>query len=254
MDENQPIYQKHHSLKFILILAVVLGFIALGILSLLRERIVNPNEYQVSFTGEGRVFAKPDIAQIQVAVKTDRVKDAVKAVQQNTEKMNRVIDKIKGLGIEEKDIKTTSYRLTPAYDYNRDTGERTLAGYDVYQEVTVKIRDLNKVGQAIESTTQAGANQVGSISFTIDDLEIVKKEAREDAVAKAKAKAEEMSKLTGIKLGKLVDVYESEDAPIYRSYGLDVMAKSEGLGGAAPDIQVGENEVKLNVTLVYQVK
>ncbi len=254
MNENQPMYHKHHSAKFVLVLVIVLGLVAMGIISLLRERIVNPQNYQVSFTAEGRAFAKPDIAQVVVAVKTDRIKEAVQAVQKNTEKMNSVVAKLKELEIEEKDIKTTSYRLNPVYDYNRQTGEQTLAGYDVYQEVTVKIRQLDKVGEVIEATTNAGANQVGNISFTIDDEEAVKKEAREEAVDKAKKKAKEIAKLTGIKLGKLVNVYESDGSvPIYRTYSYDSMAM-EGIGGGAPDIQVGENEVKLEVTLVYEVR
>lgn len=254
-ENNQCHYASNFTPKHTIIVLIVLGLITICLISLLRERIVNPHDYQVSFTAEGRAFAKPDIAQIVVAVKTDRVKEAVQAVQDNTEKMNNVVNKIKELGIEEKDIETTSYRLNPVYDYNRNTGERTLAGYDVYQEVTIKIRDLDKVGEVIEATTSVGANQVGNISFTIDDPEEVKKEAREEAVAKAKKKAKEMAELTGIKLGKLVNVYESEGpGPIYRGYPSYAM-EMEGIGGAgAPEIQVGENEIKLEVTLVYEVK
>ncbi|MBU1131502.1 SIMPL domain-containing protein [Patescibacteria group bacterium] len=254
-EKNSCCASSYHQ-KYIIIALIVLGLVAICIISLLREKIVNPQDYQVSFTAEGRVFAKPDIAQIVVAVKTDRVKEAVQAVQNNTEKMNLVVNKIKEFGIEEKDIKTTSYRLSPVYDYHRETGQQTLAGYDVYQEVTIKIRDLDKVGEVIEATTSVGVNQVGNISFTIDDTDEVKKEAREEAVIKAKAKAKEMADLTGLKLGKLVNVYESEDAyPYYRDYAVNAMAM-EGFGGAGavPSIQTGENEVRLQVTLVYEVK
>jgi len=241
--------------KHLVVLLVVLGAIALGVLSILRDRIVNPNQFQVAFTGEAKVFAKPDIAQIQVAVRTDKVKDAVTAVKNNTEKMNQVIGKLKELEIAEKDIKTTSYNLNPFYEYG-STGQRTLAGYEVYQEVTVKIRDLNKVGQVIEGTTAVGANQVGSIAFTIDDLSEIKKQARNEAVAKAQAQAQEVAKLTGIKLGKLVNVYESGgQPPVYQDYAYSrSMNLGLGGGGAAPEIQTGENEVRLEVTLMYEVK
>jgi len=252
---NQNCSLYHHKMKHLVIILIILGLVAVCIISLLRERIVNPNMYQVSFTAEGRVFAKPDIAQIVVAVRTDRVKESVKAVQNNTEKMNQVVKKIKEFGIEEKDIKTISYSLNPVYDYDRNSGERTLAGYDVYQEVTIKIRDLDKVGEVIEAATTAGANQVGNVSFTIDDDGAVKKEAREEAVAKARQKAKEMAELTGIKLGKLVNVYENDSLyPVLRNYTYD--EKSNGMGGgvAAPEIQVGENEVILEVTLVYEVR
>jgi len=242
--------------KYVMFIVIILGLVALGIISLLRERIVNPNEYQVSFTAEGRAFVKPDIAQLAVAVKTDRVMDAVKAVQQNTDKMNQVLSKIKELGIDEKDIKTTAYRLNPIYDYRQETGQSTLGGYEVYQEVLVKIRDLGKVAEIIKTATDAGANQVGSISFTIDDTEEVKKPARAEAVAKAKERANEMVRLTGIKLGQLVNVYENlYPGPVTPEYSYAKMdIGGYGGGGAALEIQVGENEVRVEVTLVYEVK
>ncbi len=250
----QPVFKTKHLIALVL----VAGAIALGVLSILRERIVNPGRYQVSFTGEGRVFAKPDIAQIQLAVKTDRSKDAVAAVKSNTEKMNAVIAKLKELGLEDKDIKTISYNLNPDYEYPPN-GQRTLAGYNVYQEVTIKVRDLNKIGSVIESATAAGANQAGNVSFTIDDLTELKKQARAEAVVKAKEQARSMAGLTGIKLGKLIGVWENANQPVPYYDSRDYAAKSLelGIGGGAlsvPQIQTGENEVKLEITLTYEVK
>ena len=242
-------------MKYIAIILIILGVVAIGVLSLLRERIVNPSQDRVLFSAEGRAFMRPDIAQIIVAVKTDRVKDSVKAVKQNTEQMNKVISKLKELGIEEKDIKTTAYRLNPVYDYNHETGQQTLAGYEVYQEVTVKVRNLDKVGEIIEATTKVGANQVGNIAFTIDEPEAIRKLAREEAIAKAQKKAEEIAKLTGIKLGKLVNIYENTGyIPMPYDYTAQSMKLGIGGGGAAPEIQTGENEVRLEVTLVYEVR
>lgn len=243
--------------KHWLLLIIAVGAIALGALSIIRERIVNPPQYQVTFTGHGRVFAKPDIAQVTLGVRTDRRPTAVKAVTENTEKMNQVIAKVKELGIEDKDIKTTSYNLSPEYnyDYVSSRGSSTLAGYSVYQEVTLKIRNLDDIGKVIEATTSVGANQVGNIAFTIDDTDELKKQARTEAIAKAKARAEEVAAATGIRLGKLVNVYENEYQPPIYDYGY---AKTEALGmggaSAAPAIQTGENEVTLDVTLVYEVK
>jgi len=257
MEENQNnCCASNYQMKHLIVMLMVLGLIAIGIISLLRERIVNPTDHQISFTAEGRAFAKPDIAQIQVAVKTDRVKESIKAVKQNTEQMNKVVNKLKELGIEEKDIKTTTYSLNPVYDYNREMGQQTLAGYEVYQGVTVKIRNLDKVGEIIEATTNVGANQVGDVTFTIDDTEEVQKIAREEAVKKAEQKAKETAKLTGIKLGKLINVIESEGyVPVYRDYSYtNKLSMEAGAMAPAPDIQVGENEIKLSVTLIYDVR
>ncbi|MFA6304371.1 MAG: SIMPL domain-containing protein [Patescibacteria group bacterium] len=246
------------SAKHLIALVLILGAITLGIVSLVRDRIVNPDRNQVSFTADAKVFAKPDIAQIQLAVKTERSKDAVTAVKNNTAKMNAVTDKLKELGIEDKDVKTTNYNLSPEYDYTINVGRSTLAGYSVYQEVTVKIRDLDKVGTIIEAATSAGSNQVGGISFTIDDLTEIKKQARAEAIAKAKEQAKSMAELTGIKLGKLVNVYENTGSPMpYYDNGI-YSAKTMGMGGAelsvAPTIQTGENEVRVEITLSYEVK
>jgi uncharacterized protein YggE len=150
-------------------------------------------------------------------------------------------------------MKTTSYRLNPVYDY--PNGRSVLTGYEVYQEVTIKIRDLNKIGKVIESVTAVGANQVGNVAFTIDDPENIKLLARTEAVAKAKKRAQETAKLTGIKLGKLVNVYENEQpypTPMYDNS----MIRGIGGGGAisAPEIQTGENEIVVQMTLVYEVK
>ena len=255
MEEKNQMVHKHHVVKFTLLLMIVIGFIAMGIISILRDRIVNQRMYQIQFSAEGSVFAKPDIAQVTLGIKTERRNTAVEAVKENTEQMNKVIEAIKGEGVEEKDIKTTSYNLNPSYDYDKETGRSNIKGYEVNQQVTVKIRDLDSIGLIIEATTKVGANQVGNISFTIDDMSEIKKLAREEAVKKAKEKAEEMAELTGIKLGKLVNVYENENAypPVYRNYALS-MDEAVGMGGGAPEIQVGENEVVLQVTLVYEVK
>lgn len=243
-------------MRYIVAIIIVICLSGLGIVSLVRDRIVNPYRYQVSFTADGTVFAKPDIAQITLGVRTDRKKTAVLAVQQNTELMNKVVAKLKELGIEEKDIKTSAYSLNPSYDYLPEKGRSEIMGYELYQEVTVKVRELDKIGSVIEASTGAGANQVGNITFTIDDMDAIKQLAREEAVAKAKEKAEAMAEITGLKLGKLVNVYESETAypPLYKNYEAEYSGLGYGGGGAVPEVQVGENEYNLQVTLTYEVK
>lgn len=249
-------WYNYKTTRQIIILAIVLGSIGLGVLSLLRDRIVNQNHYQVSFTADAKVFAKPDIAQISLAVKTDRTKDSVAAVKNNTDKMNAVIAKIKELGVEEKDIKTTAYNLRPEYDYPANTGRSVLAGYSVYQEVTAKVRNLNNIGKIIESATAAGANQVGNVSFTIDDLTELKAQARAEAISKAKEQAKNTASLAGIKLGKIVNIWENTNPIPYDSGIYQEKAMSYGIGGgeSAPEIQTGENQVSVEVTLSFEVK
>lgn len=209
---------------------------------------------QFSVDGIGRVFAPPNIAEITLGVRTEKAQTAQAATKDNVEKMNRVIEAIKKAGVEAKDIKTIDYQLYADYNYNTPDRVRELTGWNLSQSVRVKIRNLDSIGDVIAKATAAGANQADSVSFTIDDEDALKKQARAEAIEKAKAKAEELSKAAGIKLGKVINVYENYNQP---PITLDYY-KGEGMGGggeiSAPAIQPGQNEIVVNVTLVYKVK
>ena len=210
---------------------------------------------QFSVTGDGKVFAKPDIANLTIGFKTEVKPTAAEAVKENTVKMNDIIAALKNLGIEGKDIQTVDYSLNPSYDW--PNGKQHLIGYEVSQNATIKIRDLNKIGDAISKTAEKGANQIGNIDFTIDDENELKAEARDLAIEKAVDKAQEIAQKTGMKLGKIINVYENQ----YYAPQTNYLAKSmdSGIGGMggglpAPEIQVGQNEVTVEVNVVYEVK
>ncbi|MFH1890309.1 MAG: SIMPL domain-containing protein [Candidatus Kuenenbacteria bacterium] len=240
--------------KFFLRLLGVLCLSAIIILALtfLWKSPASPQYF--SATATGRIFAKPDIANLTFGFQTEIKKTAVQAVDENSTKMNNIINSLKDLGIEAKDIKTTNYGLNPIYDWT-DNRDRQLKGYQANQNVTVKIRDLDKIGEAIARTAEQGANQVGNISFSIDDEDELKAKARDEAIVKAKDKAKDIAKTAGMKLGKIINVYENQanyPSPMYSS------DMAFGMGGAekieAPSIETGENEVTVEVTLVYEVK
>jgi uncharacterized protein YggE len=214
------------------------------------------NQDRFSVTGSGTVYAKADIANITVGLRTDVKKTAAEATKDSTDKMNAIIVSIKDLGIEEKDIKTTDYSLNPVYNWIDGKGQ-VLQGYQVSQNVSVKVRDLDKIGEVIAKTTEQGANQIGNVSFTIDDEYELKNEAREMAIDKAKEKAEMMAEQAGMKLGAVKSVYESADVaypvPMYANAKLE-MAVDQSAGLGAPSIQTGQNEIRVEVTLVYEVK
>ena len=212
-------------------------------------------EDKFSVSAIGKVYAKANVANLTVGFRTETKKTAALAVEENSRKMNEIIKELKALDIQAKDIKTTNYNLQPIYDWTRDRGQQ-LKGYQVSQNLSIKVRDLDKIGQAVAKTTEKGANQIGGINFTIDDEDELKAQARDEAIAKAKEKAREIVKISGIKLGKIINVYENRAyAPTRVNY-----AKSMdlGMGGGeeitAPQIEVGENEVKVEVTVVYKVR
>lgn len=208
-----------------------------------------------SVSGSGTVYAKADIANISVGLKTGTKNTAVQASQESANKISRIIDEIRKLGIEEKDIKTSNYALNPVYNWTEGRGQE-LIGYEVSQNLDLKIRDLNKIGDVIARTTQEGANQIGNIAFTIDDEYALKNQARVLAIEKAKEKAKLIAEQSGMKLGEIKNVTENSDSPVYPMYSNAKMDLASGGGESlpAPEIKAGQNEIKVEVTLVYEVK
>lgn len=234
---------------------VILVVGAIVIVSLMTTNKIN-NQDRFSVSGSGIVYAKADIANINVGLKTGVKKTAVEATKESTNKMNSIIAELKKLKIEEKDIKTSDYSLTPVYNWTNDKGQE-LSGYEVTQTLSLKIRDLSIIGSVIAKTTEQGANQIGNVSFTIDDEFALKNEARELAIRKAKEKAQMIAAQAGMKLGNVKSVVETPEQVAYPMYS---NAKMElGMGGASdalasPAIQTGQNEIRIDITLVYEVK
>jgi len=252
-------WRRYGLFGFAITLAAVL--ILVGIVrGILRDQAQFDQRNSFTVTGKGKVFAKPDVAVLTLGVKTEKQKTASEAVTLNTKKMNEVVASLKKNGINEKDITTSAYNLNPVYDYSKPVSGGVLQGYELTQNVDVKIHDLSKVGDIIKASTDAGANQVGNINFTIDDMEVVKAEARAEAIKIAQAKAKTMAKSADFRIGDIMSIYENEQPYPPIVYG-DKSAVGFGMGGTdvaapapSPDIQVGTNEVTVEVNITYQIK
>jgi uncharacterized protein YggE len=205
----------------------------------------------IAIAAEGKVTALPDIATISVGVQTEK-KKVTEAQADNTAKMNAIIAKLKELGVAKEDIKTSNYSIYPAYDYVN--GRQIERGYNVNQNVDVKIRDLDSIGNVLSAVAELGANQVGGVNFTIDDPEEIRQQARMKGLEAAKKKAEALASAAGVRLGKVVGFSESVggyNPPIYyaKEFGL-------GAGGdavAAPSIEAGSQDVVVNVSVTYEI-
>jgi uncharacterized protein YggE len=247
---------KQHRIIFsifaILVILVLVIMVISGVFMLLGKGKTGQGDGSqniITFTGEGKIYTKPDIAFIDFSVVTQgeeigRIQDA------NTKKMNKVIEFLKSFGIEEKDIKTTNYNLYPQYVYENSKIPQIM-GYQITQTLNVKVRQMDKIGEILEKVVNIGINQVNALYFGVENDEELKEQARKLAIDDAKKKAEKLSQELGIKLGKLSNFSENVAGyPTYREYyGYGV-----GGGGGAPDIQTGENEIIVNVTLTYQVR
>ncbi len=203
----------------------------------------------IAISAEGKVTALPDIATISVGVQTEN--KAVSAAQkENSTKMNSIIEKVKSFGVASEDIKTSNYSIYPQYDYVN--GRQVERGFMVTQNIDVKVRNLDKIGEILAAVGDLGANQVGGVSFTIDEPEDLRQQARLKALEAAKKKAQALADASGVKLGKVVGFSENEGyvpSPMY--YAKDA-ALGMG-GGAAPSISSGSQDVVVNVTVLYEI-
>jgi hypothetical protein len=249
--------------KMIVVLVLVLGAVGLGVVALLRDKIMQTNDYQFTVTAEGKVTAPPDIATVDFNVQSTISKNIGDIVKDGNTKMNAIIDALTKLKIDKADIQTSQYQLSPVYNYPVVTNgvnvsnQTVLQGYQLTEGVTIKIRDLTVVGDAIQAAISAGANQAGDVSFTIDDQNKLKSEARADAIAKAVQNAQEIAKESGLKLGKLINVSDSSNPmPIYAyASGVNTMSKTlDSVAAPAATIQSGSLDITDNVTLTYKVK
>jgi len=212
---------------------------------------------QITVSGIGQEYVKPDLALTNFSVKTEGA--TVKGViQENSQNMNDVIQAVMNLGIAQKDIQTTNFNLYPRYEWTDEdkifpSGHRVLVGYEMTQTLKVKIKDLETIGGIIEAATQAGANQVGDLVFTIENSEAVKRQARLQAISQAQEEAESLAKQLGVRLGKVMSVNFGTEMP----QPIRMMAAGLGKGAesavSVPQIETGENLIKVTANLTYRI-
>ncbi len=159
------------------------------------------DQLTISVSGEGKVMANPDIGELNFGVQTGRQETAEEAMKILADKMTAVIDAVKAQGVEDKDIVTQYLNLNPSYDW--DEGKRIDQGFEATQNVRVKVRNLDNMTAILGAATSAGANQAGSVNFTIDDPEELRAQAREKAIINGQEKAAALAAQLGKKLGKL---------------------------------------------------
>jgi len=212
---------------------------------------ISPKEaHSISMTGEGKVTGIPDVANIQLGYSVEK-KTVAAAQKDNTDKMNAMTLKLKkDFKLDAKDIQTANYYISPQYDWANN--KQTLRGYLVSQNLDVKVRNMDNVSKIIEAAGAIGLNQVGNLTFSIDDPEKLIEEARAKALAQAKQKAETLANVVGVKLGKIISFSESSnDNPQPPVYSFNKVA--EGMGGAAPTVEAGSNEIMIIATVEYEI-
>jgi len=243
---------------------IIILFLSVGVGFWYVQAFVRSSVPERSFqvTGEGKVIAVPDVAELSFGVITEGGKDLGLLQKENSEKANSIIAFLKEQGIDEKDIKTTSYNISPRYQYFscqpilreqelKPCPPPEIVGYTLNQSISVKIRDFNKLGEVLTGVVERGANNVSGPNFTIDDPTKFQNQAREEAIRKAKEKAEVIAKAGGFRLGKLLSLQEGVSFP--SPIPMHALEVAKG-GEVAPQIEPGSQEVTVTVTLTYEIK
>lgn len=212
--------------------------------------VTSARSSELAVVGEGKAEAKPDTATISLGITINKTPTAQKAQEGIDSVHSAIVTALKSLNIPEADITTSGYSIQPNYSYDAST--QRIDGYNGTAQVTIKTHTLSQVDPIIGATMQAGANQVNTVAFSIDNPQELRAQARTKAIENAKAEAEKLSDELGISLGKITNIVESNGSypmPLYaETYAGDsIMTKS-----SAPEIQPGTETFSSTVTLYFE--
>lgn len=234
--------------------AAILAFSPLASVQAANER---PHRV-LSLTGTGEVKARPDTASINSGV-VSNAKTAQEALAANSASMNKMFKQLKAAGIADRDLQTSNFNIVPQYSpydpKKPQPAHRRIIGYQVSNGVTVRVRDLAKLGELIDQMTTAGANRMNGISFYVDKTGNLMEEARRKAMTDVRRKADLYADGLGVKLKRVLTINESVSRPRpqpMRARGLMSMAKSDSRE-AAP-VAAGEQTLSIRLSVTWELE
>jgi len=233
--------------RFAFLVFVVLSVVAVGCSGGTTYVDSSQSSSGITVTGEGSVFGEPDVALLTVGVEANAA-TVSEARTQASESMDAMRLALTGGGVADEDLQTSRFSIQPRYDPTKQQVE--IVGFTVSNIMTVKIRDIDATGELIDAAVVAGGDRarVESLTFTIDDPSALEDQAREDAMADAKAKAETLAKAGGVALGSPRSISEGGGA-IPVSFDAERLQATD----AATSIDIGQLEVQISVSVVYDV-
>lgn len=238
---NQPIF----------IIAVVLaGVFYLGGQHIASDPMRNADR-TITVQATGIAKSVPNIAHVTLGVQVQPQQTAAQATDMLAQKSNAVIAALKALGIADADLKTQHVSVQPSYTY--EDGKQTLRGYEGSEQVDVTVRKTEQAGDVIARAAEAGANQVGGVTFKSEDLEAQQLAAEKDAIANAKKKAEEITRALNVRLGKVKQYNVQQNVPGPLPYALESKAVASDRV-ESPQILPGTQENSVSVTVTYEIR
>lgn len=230
---------------------------ALAATALTIPAVANATEVQVTANGPvielsvyESVNADPDLVTIGAGV-TSQAPTAVEALRENAAEMKRVIDRIRALGVADEDIQTTGINLNAQYDYDRDSRQQIFRGYQVSNRVSVKLRDIEGTGRALDALVSAGATDLSGPSFSIENDEEAKALARERAVERAETRAQAYAAMYGYDGVRVLAVSETiQGSGPVPQMEMRAMAAADV---ASTPVQPGQVSTGVSITIKYEM-
>jgi uncharacterized protein YggE len=213
-----------------------------------------PAGRSITVVGQGQSSGAPDVAHINIGVETTGA-SAQEAVNANKQQMSALLEKLKAMGVADKDVQTSNYsiyteRPQPAMPVEGGAAGSEGVIYHVSNQVNVTVRDVSKLGDILDQAVSAGANNIYGVYFEVSDPSQLEAAAREKAIADAKARAESLAQLSGVSLGEVLTISEVIGGP---GPVIERAVVGMGGGGGTP-IQPGETQVNVSVQVTYAIK
>jgi uncharacterized protein len=221
----------------------VLRFLPILLTAMLALSTAQAAERLVTVSGEATVAVPPDTAVIRIGV-SSLEKTAREAGETNAKQMTAVLGAVKASGIAERDIQTSRVSLQPQYDPNK-AGTARLTGFQANNQVTIRIRDIDNLPAVLDRAIAAGANEMSGIEFVVSEQSKLLDQARGEAIADARRKAELYARAAGAKLGQVVSISEEGTAPQPRPM--------QAMRAGAVPIAPGEQTLRVIVSVSYEL-
>ena len=204
----------------------------------------------VTVSATGTVSAEPDEATISTGVSSE-AKSAREAMSKNTDAMKKVIAELKTQGVEPKDIQTTQFNVEPVYVYPKEGQPPVVTGYRVNNMVGVHVRDLDKLGGVLDQLVSVGANQMNGIAFNVSKAEVLKDDARKEAMTNALRRAKLLAAAGGATVGDVLQI--SEDVTTFNPQPV-MFSRAKAMSAEAVPVERGSQQLEARVTVTWALK
>jgi uncharacterized protein YggE len=207
---------------------------------------------RLDLNATGEVTRVPDLATISAGV-VSRASTATAALQDNARRMDKVIAAIKAAGITDRDIQTSSINLNPEYKYVENQAPQ-LVGYTASNQVTIRFRDIRNSGKILDALVREGANQINGPNMSVEHPETALDEARANAIAAGRARAELYARSLGMRVVRVVSVSESGSYAPPPAPPMPMYARAEAAAAPSTRIEPGEQKLQVTLSMVFELR